>query len=1144
MKKVLIVYCFIIFCNQLHAQVVDLDIHGKNLNEVIMIIGSQTPISITVDPGIKQSIGPISYRCYRKPFMDVLKEICKEELYIITVNGNSVHIGYKPLPQENVSSRTVNSVGMYDLRGIVVDSGNAPLSGANIFIKGRREKFVSRSDGKFQLTNVSKRDSFTIKYMGFKTRDFSCDTAGYDVINPGNDIARNAGSRERGTEEFNAGMNEAGNADSHTIINAGPVSDTGIAGNENKLVAGNAGRSDDNVLRFTLFPMVQQLDTVTKGYYVTSDRLNPGKVSGIKARDIQGQPVSDPLLAMDGRFAGVIVSPESGFAGSFVGLNVEGVNSIANGNAPLVIVDGVPLAMSTMSQLRNAAGDISSMPLPRPENIESTYILKDADASAIYGSRGANGIMLVKTKRPAAGKTHLSMAVYSGQGDITRRLKLMNTQQYLAMRHEALRNDTLDVGTTDYDLNGKWDTTSYTDWQKVLLGGHSSVLDANGSLSGGNQQTRFSIGGGYRRETAVFSHNFASTTLSADMTVMHVSDNKKMTVDIGLHYVNNDNQLPISDVTPKILLAPNAPSLYTSSGDLNWENNTFDNPHGLFKQRYQADFNHFLGSCRLTYKLLPRFMLSTNLGYNYIQLNERLVIPTSSMSPVNSSNAAAREHHEGLNAIQSWIVEPQANYSLNLGDQHTIDLLAGITLQQSKQHQNLFDGTNFESDALVENISMAVNKSFNTDENVYRYKGVYARVGYNYNDLIILNFTGRNDGSSRFSAARRSEFFGSAAIAWIFSNTPAFNIPHLSLGKVYANTGKTGNDQLSNYQFYDTYSVSTGYGGVPGLERAQLINYLYRWEILIKSSVGFELCFDEKYTISANYYQNHTRNQLIKYELPAITGYKYTTENLPAVVQNRGLELELEIQQIQMKKFRWMHSLNFTVPYNKLVAYPNIASSIYSSIYEVGQPLNVRFVYGFKGINPATGIAEFKDINDDGKVDKLDRTTKVIGPKFFAGWGNRFTYKGFSLEIFFQLVKQTAYYVPNLDLMPGAFGSSVGNQPLSNDRRWKQPGDEASVQRYAASKKYAEDAATQYNQSDASIVNASYIRLKNVSIYWNLPLSWSTRVKIKSASLFLNSQNFATWTHYKGLDPQTQSFHSHYRMPLQRMIAAGIRISL
>lgn len=900
-----------------------------------------------------------------------------------------------------------------------------------------------------------------------------------------------------------------------------------------------------NFLKCMLYLQEQQLPPVeiNKGYYEVPDEVNTGIIGILFADEIERQPVDNPLTALSGRVPGVAVSQESGVSGAAVSVSIEGTNSLSNGTDPLYIVDGVPLTMPVLNQLNNAAGNLRSLQLPQPENIESEEILKDADATAIYGCRGANGIILIRTKRPAADKRTFNVSVYSGQGKITRGLKLMNTQQYLAMRHEALRNDNMAPGISDYDLT-KWDTTRYTNWQKELIEGHSAIINAYGTFSGGNAQTRFSLGGGYRSEGAVFAGNFTSKTLSADMTLLHVSDDKNASLDIGLHYMNNDNRLPANDITPWILLAPNAPPLYTASGELNWEDSTFQNPYGELAQRYQAVFHHMMGSCRFTYKLLPGLKISANLGYNYIQLHERLLVPLSSILPTLITSSASRSHSEGINAVNSWIIEPQASYAFKIKQQHSIDVLMGVTFQQSNQHQSLVKGTDFGSDVLIDNISMAGKLSINTDENRYRYNGVYTRLGYNYKDRLYLNFTGRDDGSSRYSDKMRTEYFGSAAIAWQFYKTPVFkNIPALTFGKIHASIGKTGNDQFSDYQFFDTYTVSTGYGGVLGLERTQLTNYLYKWEIIIKSAAGIELRFNRKYTIVVNYFRNHTKNQLGKYDLPAITGYNYTTANQPAVIRNNGLEVEFGAKYVQKKNVQWENSFNVTIPNNKLVSYPEIASSYYATMYAVGQPLAVRFVYLLKEINPVTGIAEFKDLNKDGKVDQQDRSPKFIGPKFYAGFGNKLEYKGFTFSIFLQVVKQSGYFAASMET-PGRFVSSGGNLPLSDANRWKKAGDIASVQRYAANDQNAQVATNLLLQSDASIVDASFIRLKNASVTWKLPQLWLYRVKLKSAKIFINAQNLATWTYFKGMDPETQRFHINYRQPPLRVIVAGVNISL
>ncbi|WP_343670531.1 SusC/RagA family TonB-linked outer membrane protein [Chitinophaga sp.] len=1059
---------FLIGSNRLNAQRVDLDVHGQSLHDISQILHDQTGINFTIQAGITNTIGPITLTVFSMPLEIVLKKILNDN-YLFEINGKYVQIKYK-----DPAGKTAT---VHDLKGIVVDAENRPLAGATIFIKGREKGYITDIGGRFLLLKVTKQDTFTISYMGYKTREFTC--------------------------------------------------------------------NERNFLRCTLSSKEQQLRPVdiNKGYYNVNKEVNTGNVGTLFADEIERQPVGDPLQALAGRITGVNINQESGVSGAAVDISIEGINSLSNGTAPLYIVDGVPLTMSVLNQLANAAGNLSSMQLPQPEDIESIEVLKDADASAIYGCRGANGVVLIRTKRPTPGKSTLSMSVYSGQGRITRGLKLMNTQQYLAMRHQALNNDDQKLDSSDYDLT-KWDTTRNTDWQKKFIGGHSNITNASGSLTAGNAQTRFSLGGVYRRESALFPGNFASTTLSADMTLLHTSEDKRANVDIGLHYLNNENRLPVSDITSKILLAPNAPSLYTAAGDLNWEDTTFQNPYGELHQRYRAAFNHFLGSCKLSYELLPGFKISANLGYNYIQLAECLIVPLSSMSPDLRTFSATSSHSEGVNAIKSWIVEPQANYTFRINYAHCIDVLMGTTFQQSNQHQSMIVGTDFESDALTDNISLAGHVSISTDKNLYRYNGVYARLGYNYKDLLYLNFTGRNDGSSRYSEKMRTEYFGSAAIAWLFTRMPVFqHIPFLTFGKIYSSIGRTGNDQFSDYQFYDTYTVSTGYGGIQGLERTQLTNYLYNWEILIKSTAGIELRFNRKYTIAVNYFRNHTKNQLVKYDLPAVTGYKYTTANLPAVIQNNGLELELGVKQIQKKNFQWENAFNLTVPYNKLVSYPNIESSLYSSIYAVGQPLSIRYVYQFKGINPATGIAEFADLNKDGKIDGQDRYPRFIGPKFYAGWGNTVTYKGFTFSMFLQLVKQSGYYVASME-MPGRFIASGGNQPLSDDSRWKNVGDIASVQRYAAGDMNAIQATNLQTQSDNSIVDASFIRLKNVFISWDLPQSWNAHVGLKSARFFLSAQNLATWTHFKGMDPETQRFHITYRLPPQRVIVLGLRISL
>lgn len=899
----------------------------------------------------------------------------------------------------------------------------------------------------------------------------------------------------------------------------------------------------NNFLQCILYPTATELPTfVSKGPYTMPKDFNPGNITVITADDINQHPVVNPLQALTGRVTGTTISQESG-VGPDVNIIIQGRNSLSNGIGPLYFIDGVPLTGTILSQLPNAAGYFGSIQTPMPENIASIEVLRDADACAIYGARGANGVILIKTKRPAPTKTTFNVSIYTGQSDIPNRMRLMNTQQYLAMRHEALNNDNLKPTAEDYDLV-KWDTTRYTNWQKEILGRRSSVTNAYVGMTGGNEQTMFSIGGGYRRENALFAGHFPNTTKSVDMALLHTADNKKFNADIGLHFKNNDNQLPIADITSSVQLAPNAPALYDSTGKLNWDEDRFQNPYGLIHQRYRAKTNNFLGSLRLSYELLPKLKLSAILGYNYIGMNESLVIPLSSMNQQADNLPQSNSHTQASNSITSWIIEPQASYHFSIKKAHDFDLLMGITFQESNQHQSIMMGSNYESDVLVNNISVVGNVRLFTDNSLYRYNGAYARVGYNYRKVLQLNFTGRKDGSSRFSQNNRTELFGSAGIAWLFTKMPFFpRTSVLDFGKLYANIGRTGNDQFADYRYYDTYGISTGYAGLLGLERTQLTSYLFRWEILIKSSIGLELRCNKRYTLSFNYYWNHTRNQLVQYDLPAVTGFKFTTANLPAEIRNTGLETELGIRAVHKNNFQLDYNINLTVPKNELVYYPNIATSVYYGTYAVGQPLDSRFVFKYTGVDPTTGLPTFADLYKDGQIDIRDKYPRFIGPTFFGGVGMTLKYKGLTFSTLVQFVKQSGYYAANME-MPGAFSSSGGNQPLPDGTRWTKDNRSANLPRYAANNMAASLANTMLTQSDFSIVDASYIRLTNVSVSWNVPASWTNRMQLRSVQFYLKLQNLATWSPFKGLDPSTQHFISPYRQPLQRTGVFGCSIVL
>lgn len=894
-----------------------------------------------------------------------------------------------------------------------------------------------------------------------------------------------------------------------------------------------------------LQPFVAQIQPieVRKGPYNVRRVLNTGDISTVEAAEIENRPVSDPLLSVQGRIPGILVNQTSGISGAKLDISIRGDNSLANGNSPLYVIDGMPCDNSPMNQVLNAASDFSLTNSLTPDRIESIDVLKDADATAIYGSRGANGVVLITSKKPKPGHAGLTANISRGIGIAAGNIHLMNTRQYIEMRNEALVNDHAVAGPGDYDINGTWSKTKYTDWKKVFIGQHAEILNVSGTLTGGDLNTQFLMGAGYRKETTPFPGGFGNKMSYMNFGLHHDGEDKKLNINLNAYITYNGSHLPQTDPMQKIYTAPNAPDIYNKQGQLNYENDTFENPMTALLQTSDADFYRLLGNFNFSYELFPGLFIRSNFGYNFNLLNDVAVTPAISVFPKQGDLSALRTNNTGHNQLTSWSAEPQVTYGWGKA-QHKFDVLLGITFLENNQRSSLTTATGFDNDMLIENLSSTKMQTTSNYENIYRYNGIFARLGYNYDEKYILNLTARRDGSSRFGHASRYDNFYAIGAGWVFSKEAFFrNSNILTEGKLRGSIGKTGNDQFLDYQFFDTYAIYTGYDGSLGLKRSQLTNYKYRWEILNKAEVGVDLTFNNRYNASASFYRNRTQNQLVKNALPAITGYEFTMVNVPAVVENKGWEFLFRAKHRDTEDFKWTSFFNLTIPRNKLLSFPGIGASAYADIFAVGYPLDIKYVYKYKGINTNTGIPEFVPKDTVGMATPQDKAPVHVGPDLYGGFGTSVTYKGVTLDILFQFVKQTGYYSEEKE-PAGKYLPAGGNKSTLLLDRWRTPGDNATYPRYSAVDDTVRQASQMLAQSDASIVDASYIRLKNVSLSWNLPSSWSKGIKMKSGTWYIQAQNLVTWTKFKGVDPETQRFLIDPVLPPQKVFVMGIRMGL
>ncbi|MBZ4036699.1 SusC/RagA family TonB-linked outer membrane protein [Flavobacterium sp. 17A] len=883
--------------------------------------------------------------------------------------------------------------------------------------------------------------------------------------------------------------------------------------------------------------------TINAGYYSVKEKERTGSIARITAKDIETQPVTNVLATMQGRMAGVEIIQDSGAPGGAFQIKIRGINSLrADGNEPLYIIDGVPFSSETIGSNQTYNGNPSlTSPLNsiNPGDIESIEVLKDADATAIYGSRGANGVVLITTKKGRGEKTTFAVNTFTSYGTVTRMLDLMNTQQYLAMRREAFAND----GYTEfpeyaYDVNGTWDQNRYTDWQKELIGGTSEIHNLQASVSGGGSATQYLLSGTYRTETTVMPGDFNYGKGSVHFSMNHRSEDQKFKLQFSSGYTSQKNKQPTVDLASiSRTLAPNAPALYTSDGELNWENSTWTNPLGVLKGEFIAKINTLNANAVLSYNFLPELQFKTNLGFTDLSNNESKTEPSTMYDPAYGLTSHDSALYNSLTDRQSWIIEPQLNYRLTLGNSQ-FDALVGGTFQNQITSRMYQLGSDFSSNALIHDMTSAALTSVAlSDETVYRYQAFFARINYNLNKRYIINVTGRRDGSSRFGPGRQFANFGAIGAAWIFSSASFLtNNKILSFGKLRASYGVTGNDQIGDYQFLDTYTSSGGnYQGVNGLQPSRLYNPAFGWESNKKFEIALETGFlNDRLYLTSSYYLNRSSDQLVGIPLPATTGFPSLTANLGATVQNSGLEVTLRTINFQGKDFSWITNINISANRNKLIAFPGLATSTYRNRYVIGQSINIRKVYNYLGMNTNTGIYEFADANGDGVVTASNDLTEIadLTPKYFGGFQNQITYKGLQLDFLFQFVKQKNFgYYPS---SPGDFGNQLSNVT----QHWQQPGDQAPYQPYTSGDNSdVVGAYFKYSNSDAAIIDASYIRLKNISLMYDLPLPTLNKLKCK---LFIQGQNLLTFTSYNNGDPELA--YAAYLPPL-KLYTAGIQLT-
>ena len=442
---------------------------------------------------------------------------------------------------------------------------------------------------------------------------------------------------------------------------------------------------------------VGELDQVIMmAYGQTTRRLNTGNIAKVSSDEISRQPVSNPLAALQARVPGLIITQTNGYGSGSIDIQLRGQNSLLQNSQPFFVVDGVPLATQNgpLNQLNNASiSGTSPFYTINPDNIESIEVLKDADATAIYGSRGANGVILITTKKGQSGKTTVSANVYTGTSRATRTMDMLTTKQYVEMRKEAYTNDGIvPTGNNAMDIL-LWDTTRYTDLKKLFLGGTAKFFNSNISISGGNASTQFLVNFGYQRQTTVLPIDNADYLASVHTSLTHQSSTKRLSLQLTSTYSYRQNNLPGLDPAQFINRPPNQ-LLYDSTGKLAWQEagvaftNTgasdYSNPLSVLKTTYKGHYQNLNSNLTVQYKLLKGLTLKTSAGYNLILGDEIKTSPSASLDPFANGQVLAASFSNSNAA--NWIIEPELTWTSKF-KWGNISVLLGSTLQKKQWEQ-------------------------------------------------------------------------------------------------------------------------------------------------------------------------------------------------------------------------------------------------------------------------------------------------------------------------------------------------------------------------------------------------------------------------------------------------------------------------
>jgi TonB-linked SusC/RagA family outer membrane protein len=980
------------------------------------------------------------------------------------------------------SEKVISKTLQIQVSGTVTDQEGTPLPGANIVEKGTTNGVTADFDGNFSIEIDNDNAVLVVSYIGYATKDVPLNgQTSITVI----------------LEESSAGLDEV----------------------------------------------------VVVGYGVQKKSDITGAVSNISEEKLQSRPTANFSDALQGRSSGVQIRQSGGDLDGKFQIAIRGVGSVTGSNEPLIVVDGVPLVSASFSTIN-------------PKDISSIDILKDASATAIYGARAANGVVIITTKKGTVGKPQLTYSTDLSIEHISERYDVMSTEQQRLLFIEGFKNSNRSTAVYDDPSNPIWQVDN--DWQD--LGTRAGIRQIhNFNYSGGTENTQYSASASYQNRTGILLNTDLKTYSLRTNLSSQVNDWLKISTNITGSY-QPQNYSEGDDWGPSGYRGFVYHHSYTPAYDENGELANIDSSSApyfgansnplvpLLLPTRELNTTRLLGNFQTNIRLMDGLFFNTNLGGDLVRVEGYFYNPIYEIGRMINTQGSVTVTN---NSDTNWVADATVDYTKEF-DKHNLKLLVGVSAQQFLLRRTSAFGTGTIDNALNQ---LSNQTSFNsTGSNV---KGglasTFARLNYGFDDRYLLTATVRRDGSSRFGPDKRYGVFPSASIAWRVSQENFLkNSTILNDLKFRVSYGLTGNQNIGNFEFI-TRAASTPYvfGNtvVVGNSASNIGNPSLQWEANKQLDIGMDFAlFKSRISGTIDYYDKKSEDLLIQNPIPLTAG----VPNPPIVnigsVRNSGVEFAIFTRNLT-GKFKW--STDFNIAYNKNevldigsnsagepleIPGQNIPlSNVPTNLTVAGRPVGAFNMYVYDGIwqlgeeaaaatwfNAVPGDPKYKDFNNNGLLDAGDRA--FVGnpnPKFIGGMDNTFSYKNISLSLFMNFGTGNKLYntarnlfsrgVPFVQNFAEAADFWTPDNPSATAPRPSQGGTTTTLATLASTR-FLED--------------ASFLRVKNVSLTYDLPSKIFETSFISSAQFTLSATNLLTFTKYTGLDPEASSRES--------LLSAGI----